>query len=535
MKFKFFCLFFVFIAAILGMKMGGEKVASQETSSSETEFPLLEYKSFAVVIYAHNQADWCERALRSVMSQDYEHFRVFFIDDASSDETAQKAESLVVENNQQNRVFLVRNPSHLGESVALHQVIHSLLDKEIVVPLQAKDWFAHPNVLNVLNRAYQNPDTWLTFSSSIVYPTYEIKKDSEVENYLSFYSALFKKIYLSDLMQEEGARAYLTALKILAGSHVHKAKDLSFFENIARPSRASSEKNENCSFAHYSPLAQFPKTAPLKEKADILIFSCDRPLQLYACLESIHHYMSGFETVSVLYRSSQEKFAAGYKKVKAAFPSVRFISQSSNYKKDFKPLLMEAVFSSPSKYILFGVDDIVVKDFTDIKDCMNWMEKTNAYGFYLRFGKHISYCYQIGKEQPVPSSVPLGGQVYAWSLDQGVADWGFPNSLDMTLYRKEDLKKSFKELKFNTPNSLEFCWANQCRPKEAIGLYFESSKIVNIPFNVVSRTGNPHMNYSSPEELLAKFEEGLKMDIRPLYKIENSSPHFEYLPEFIPW
>lgn len=534
MKVKFFCLFSAFLALILGLRVGGgftSQPLTEISSASEREFPVSEYKTFAVVIYAYNQAEWCERALRSIVSQDYENFRVFFIDDASSDDTLKTAKSFILETNQGHRVTVIHNDSHLGEACALYRVIDSLLDKEIVVPIQGKDWFAHSGFLNTLNRAYQNPEIWLTFSRSIVYPTYQTQDEPDINSPTSFYSAIFKQIYLNDLMREKDPKFYLKPLTQLVGSHFLKIQDLSVFENKAQAVKTSSPLK--LMTVQYMPLACFPKKTSQKEKADILIFSCDRPLQLYACLESIYQYMSGFETLSVLYRASNEQFAAGYKKLKKDFPQVHFVAQSNNYKKDFKPLLMKTAFKNPSKYILFGVDDIVVKDFTDLNTCMEFMEKTNAYGFYLRFGKHISYCYQAAAEQSLPLSLPVANGVYAWKFDQASYDWAFPNSVDMTLYRKKNLEAHFKLLKFNAPNSLEFSWARECRPKESIGLYFESSKIVNIPFNIVSRTGNPHMNYLSASELLVKFEQGLKMDIRPLHQVQNSSPHFEYLPEFI--
>jgi len=51
--------------------------------------------------------------------------------------------------------------------------------------------------------------------------------------------------------------------------------------------------------------------------------------------------------------------------------------------------------------------------------------------------------------------------------------------------------------------------------------------------NLVGKTSNPHMNFMSVEELLVKFDEKLKIDIDPLYQVENHSPYFEYFPEFI--
>jgi hypothetical protein len=87
-------------------------------------------------------------------------------------------------------------------------------------------------------------------------------------------------------------------------------------------------------------------------------------------------------------------------------------------------------------------------------------------------------------------------------------------------------------MKYKHPNSLEFNWAKNYKPKDAIGLYFLKSKVVNLPLNVVSKTGNPHLEDCSQEALMTQFELGLKFDITPLEGIENSSPHFPYQPPF---
>jgi len=180
------------------------------------------------------------------------------------------------------------------------------------------------------------------------------------------------------------------------------------------------------------------------------------------------------------------------------------------------------------------VDDLIVKEEVDLARCSALLEKTGAYGFFLRLGKNIDFCYQIGKEQPAPPSVPVGSGVYAWDFRTGIADWNFPNNLDMTIYRKADLMRPLEKGKYETPNGLEQMLAESAKPVEgSLGLYFEQSKIVNIPLNVMSQTGNPHMNFMSAEELLAAFNQGLKIDIDPFYKVENRSPHFDQIPEFI--
>jgi hypothetical protein len=318
-------------------------------------------------------------------------------------------------------------------------------------------------------------------------------------------------------------------IELAGGRVLYLAEHIAFF-NTSMPEPTPEPILEK---VHYQPLAAFPVTR-VPSSADVLIFSFDRPLQLYACLESVQRYMSGFESLTVLYRTSNSAFEEGYEKLKTAFPLVRFVKQDQNDPKhDFKPHVENIVFGSKSKYILFGVDDIIVKDFVDLALCMDLMEKTGAYGFYLRLGQHITHCYQFDQPQSVPPSLLLSAGVYAWDIAVGEYDWGFANSLDMTLFKKESLERAFSQSKYKTPNSLEFIWAKDFAPEKALGLYFERSKLVNIPMNIVGKTGNPHMNYLDAEALLTKFNQGLKIDIEPLYKVENRSPHIDYIPELI--
>jgi hypothetical protein len=178
------------------------------------------------------------------------------------------------------------------------------------------------------------------------------------------------------------------------------------------------------------------------------------------------------------------------------------------------------------------VDDIVVKDHVDLRQCTDFLQRTQAYAFYLRFGRHIDYCYMAKSPQRVPDPIPVAPELYAWPLQTGEFDWGFSNNVDMTLYRKAPIISLFKEMSYQNPTSLEVAWSAK-KPPSPIGLYFARSKIVNIPMNVLDNTGTPHMNFLSAEELLVKFNEGLKIDIDPLYQIDNNSPHFEFVPEFV--
>ena len=118
----------------------------------------------------------------------------------------------------------------------------------------------------------------------------------------------------------------------------------------------------------------------------------------------------------------------------------------------------------------------------------------------------------------------------SWTLKHGTLDWGFANTVDMTIYQKMDLIKNFVTMDYANPNKLEGIWARYAKgQRNKQGLCFSESVVVNIPINLVQDVcANRHMNAWSPDQLLEKFNEGLKIDIGPLYGIKNESCHIAY-------
>jgi hypothetical protein len=268
---------------------------------------------------------------------------------------------------------------------------------------------------------------------------------------------------------------------------------------------------------------------------DIVIFSYDRPMQLFACLESIEKYFSSVNEIHVIYRTSNPAYDAAYALVWGRFSYVKPVRQGKNPQADFKPLTIAAVASSPCPYIMFAVDDIIVTDFVNLSACVTSLETYKAWGFFLRLGKNITYAYSSKKNTPIPVGKDLSGNLFLWQFPKGVSNWGYPNSLDMTIYRKKNLHDFFEKENFTNPNTFEGIWDTKYASYTQMGLCYLHSKIVNIPMNIVQPTcHNPVGHIFTPTELLCKFQAGLKIDITQFYKYENHSPQEEARPRFIP-
>lgn len=417
-----------------------EKVAIAQIE--DRSFPVTAEKPIVLVVYADSDALWCERTLASIFEQDYERYRVIFIDDGG--ETGDIAGKFILENNQTDKVLLIRNETKLGKNASLFRALEPCLGHEIVLFLDGKDWLTSPSTLSRLNKSYQNPQVWCALGSALDYPSYE----SSLNEPISCYAAIFKQMGLEALFEENGFSThpdkFVSPLMQLASGHICKIKEPLLFANRAAPALQYPILAEE---TIYQPIAHFPKPKSIGA-IDLLIVS-KSPMQLYACLESVSRYLSSVGSISVSYKAGDGSLLAAYEKVKQDFPHVLFV---------------EGELKSSAQYSARTTDETVLKDFTDLKTCAEWLAKTGASAFYFCQGKG--------------EMCDLGGGVFAKG-DEEISE--------MALFAKEG---------------------------NEIALFFEESKCT-------------HLKASSEEEL-AKFHRGLKVDIELLYKVESEFPHLDY-------
>lgn len=172
-----------------------------------------------VVIPSYNNEQWCERNITSVLDQAYEHFRVIYIDDCSTDSTYASVCELIAQHPQGFRVNLKRNEQRCGALENLYNAIHTCDDHEIVVTVDGDDWLDNPGVLNRIAQEYLSGDVWMTHGDFAwwpngarsglheIHPTYiainAIRSFAWVTSHLrTFYAGLFKKIKKEDLLYE---------------------------------------------------------------------------------------------------------------------------------------------------------------------------------------------------------------------------------------------------------------------------------------------------------------------------------------------
>ncbi len=567
-------IFICFCIFLLGLFLGTKNDALCRwvkcclKKNAGLHYAVTEHKPFVLIIPSYNNAEWVQRNVSSILEQKYDNFRVIYIDDASNDGTLAAVKSLVASYGQEHRVQIWHNETNKGAVENIYRAVHSCLDQEIVIICDGDDWLSHEQVLQRLNEKYADSHVWATYGSYIEYPNFSYtvanfasplpskivsnnsirsfsKKHWCISHMRTFYASLFKQIRLSDILFEgqyyDAAAdvAFMIPLAEMAGEHLHFVEDIFYIYNRASPFNDNKLRAERqkCITAHILSLSPYSRVASpfvpqTSDDVHLIAFSFNRPLQLYSLLESLQRYGKNLHSISAIYRASSEDYEKGYAEVKLAFPQVRFLRQDGQPHNTFKPMLMKLLKESPEAFATCAVDDIILTDEIDFKEGARLLRKTGAYCFCYRLGHHVDYCYMLDEYQGIPALVQVEEDTFAWSFDQAQGDWNYKTTVDLGLYRKEELIQRWEKLAFVHPNSLEREWYLK-EKKGGIGLCCREAKMVNIPMNKVNDSTNRYMNGYSAEELLSKFNEGLKIDIKDLHQIRNHSAHIDFDVQFV--
>lgn len=216
-----------------------------------------EEKPIVVITTSYNNVEWAKKNITSILTQKYSNFRVIYVDDHSSDGTANLVETLVQEMNQGFRFSLIRNQTRRGTLANIYSAIHSCKDNAIIVSVDGDDWLSDKSVLQKINLAYSTQDIWLTHGTLIEYPqsivAWSIPIPSDIveansfrtyrcpSHLRTFYSWLFKKIEIKDLTYEgdffqmTGDQAMMFPMIEMAGKHHAFIPEVTYVYNMKNP------------------------------------------------------------------------------------------------------------------------------------------------------------------------------------------------------------------------------------------------------------------------------------------------------------
>lgn len=217
-----------------------------------------EEQPIVVCIPSYNNEKYCIDCLESVFSQNYQNFRVIYIDDASTDNTYDLVEEYIYSHGLEDKIILIQNEINKSMLPNHYLMAHLCEDHEIIVSLDGDDRFYHPNVLSRINSAYFDSEVWVTYGQFIEegevyphkpYPLFKTKIQPHVIRKIPFmfmqprtyYAGLFKQIPKEHFMvrgsffQCSGDVAIMTFLIDLAREHTYFIPEILYVYNTANP------------------------------------------------------------------------------------------------------------------------------------------------------------------------------------------------------------------------------------------------------------------------------------------------------------
>lgn len=498
----------------------------------ETFYPVLDDIHIVPIVIANSYDPSLERLLNSISIQTYPHTHLIFIDNGSVDQAGQKGKKHLEEYSKKKSVDIITYDKKRSEMHILFEVIHQLNPKDIVLLLNEKNWIAHENVFAHLNSSYANPNVWMTCSRSVSYPSYQTIEESafsdefltkkqlrseknwKLSGLKSFYAGLFQEIRLQDFLFE-GQFIENQVEKTLSIPMVEMGpNNLLFLNEIAYVVNHDKKEYEHkehlkkimASDAHlaalpsYSTINQFSNRLPTmlthRYQGDVVIFSEDSPLELYACLESIYLKLHDVNKIYVIYQGSSSEFDRAYLNLKSEFPKVNFLDVCDYPSHDFGSLLVSACAHQRegSPYVLLTDDHSVFDEKLYLHNCIKEMKRVHCDHFFLSLNG------MINDEKALPHAIPINSGIYAWQMGERENTPHF--GVTLCCKKKIGLETSQKVESFAL---FKQCFRAQLFP-QLIGLFYEERKTLAIPPLAIYEA-------AQKKEWGHKFIEGYKIDL----------------------
>lgn len=431
-----------------------------------------EEKPFDIIIPSYNNKNWYEQNLSSIFTQKYSNFRVIYVDDCSTDGTADLAEAYAKSTGFQDKLTIVRNKKNIRALANIYKsIINMCPDDHIILIIDGDDWLTNDHVLSTINEAYRDPNIWLTYGSYIDVAENQlccgapchaitandintrsrnmaaISADDMNQNSgniavfragwmpghpRTFFAWLFKCIMLKDLFSQ--GLVALSAYDIsigwplfeMAQNHFRFIPQILYGHNVNTPLSDDKVNHylQKCVMydmeakKSYKPLDTQPEKKLTTPQVSLFMFATENAVQQEKILQSISTFTPEIKSV---YFIKDEKMLLK--------------QNQTNCKKEELSLseINYEIANSPNNYILFGIGDIYFDKSVELAKKVQLLETTKAYNYsLLRYtNKSDVLSHMSLRYTPLDSC-------NAYQLNYGSGILANPLDTAMTLYRKKD-------------------------------------------------------------------------------------------------
>jgi len=270
--------------------------------------------------------------------------------------------------------------------------------------------------------------------------------------------------------------------------------------------------------------------AKLRPGLACLVFSKDRPLQLFTLLHTYFENVKNPAPVTVIYDASNQDYANAYFEVARCFLdksiSVTFVKEVGSFRRTLTRELDKLEVNA----LFFLVDDIIFIRPLDLS-CVKELDPQTVI-LSLRHSPQLrrSYTSNASVVPPKFLNSPVSPELMSFRWFEREYEWSDPWSVDGQVLSTAEVRVLTRISDFKAPNSYEVALkAFNDIAANRMGACFKESKILNLPIN---RVQNEIANLSgsiSCAYLLEQWNLGMMIDTQMFADHTPISPHEEHV------
>lgn len=510
-------------------------------------YPVRRERSLVAMVIFREESIDAKKVLDSLFSQSYPSFKVLCVANGLSTRIAKELAERIAPFEKGGKAEFICYEELTSNLEILYDLVHRCDPQEIVVLLKEGEWLSHPDVFEHLNSSYAHPEVWVTSSRSLSAPDYQtikggLSSDSflvekgfrkqeeiELEGVRSFYAGFFQKIPLRDFLMGGSFLSELTDLSWVLPMLEMGYSHFLFLEEISTISPENAKSNPSPSLVdkwvrEKKHLASLPPHRAMHHwdegersfyrwKSDLVVFSVDHPLHLYATLESLGERLLDVEKSFVIYQASTPIFERAYLEVEAAFPQVSFLAVCNHPKHSFRQLLKKTLRreKGESPYLVLLHDHLFLEREISLHRCIESLEAIRANHFIFHLHSSQMDPYMLPVVHKMQGTSIVGRQIER--IDHGLENVGL-------LCRKDLLEKNDID---GIPIGRAFSklWSQTIDLHQVV-LFFDAPRIA-----LINTKGA--VLQEDKKEWAYKFLEGRKIDLHAL-----TQEPFAYSPKHYP-
>lgn len=173
---------------------------------------------FVFIVPSYNNELWIQKNIESILNQNYNNWRIIYINDASTDTTEDKFFNLT--QNYQDKIIYIKNDINYGQAFNRYTAYNMCSDEEFCIMLDGDDWLASNFVLKYLNIFIQENNVDLTYGTCSQYFEGKIEKINWIPCDYSK-ETIDNKTYRKDIWRA-------MHLRVIKGEYLKKISPLDF-------------------------------------------------------------------------------------------------------------------------------------------------------------------------------------------------------------------------------------------------------------------------------------------------------------------